>query len=145
MRKLKKYTFIVLLLGVLFLPFILLLFAFMIDTTDRTVIETKYGDKFELINDGLDKTSILQDTKSSFHYVFDGELSKKDIKELKQSSSLRVYQVRDIVIFDDGNGFQKFNENTDLKAHSEVADVVRENLYGDDQLYKRYKKILEKQ
>ena len=120
MRKLKKYTFIVLLLGVLFLPFILLLFAFMIDTTDRTVIETKYGDKFELINDGLDKTSILQDTKS-------------------------VYQVRDIVIFDDGNGFEIFNESTDLKAHAEVADVVRENLYGDDQLYKRYKKILEKQ
>jgi hypothetical protein len=145
MRKLKKYTFIVLLLGVLFLPFILLLFAFMIDTTDRTVIETKYGDKFELINDGLDKTRILQDTKSSFHYVFDGELSKKDIKELKQSSSLRVYQVRDIVIFDDGNGFEIFNESTDLKAHAEVAEVVKENLNCDEQFYKRYKKILEKQ
>ena len=117
----------------------------MIDTTDRTVIETKYGDKFELINDGLDKTSILQDTKSSFHYVFDGELSKKDIKELKQSSSLRVYQVRDIVIFDDGNGFEIFNESTDLKAHAEVAEVVKENLNCDEQFYKRYKKILEKQ
>ena len=145
MRKLKKYTFIVLLLGVLFLPFILLLFAFMIDTTDRTVIETKYGDRFELIYDEFGDKGILQDTNSGFHYVFDGELSKKDIKELKQSSSLRVYQVRDIVIFDDGNGFEIFNESTDLKAHAEVADVVRESLYGDDQLYKRYKKILEKQ
>lgn len=73
---------------------------------------------------------------------YKGKITERDVIGLKRTLSIKVYKVKDIVVFDDGNGFEKFNKNTDFKIHKEV---VKENLYCDDQLYKRYKIILEKQ
>ena len=140
------FSFILLIIVAL-LFFVIVYFVW---NDDHYSFFAEYGDRFEVIYDDFTDKSIVTPGKSlnsisELHMSYKGKITERDVIGLKKTSSIKVYKVKDVVIFDDGNGFEKFNENTDLKAHSEVADVVKENLYGDDQLYKRYKKILEKQ
>ncbi len=108
-------------------------------------IKTVYGDVFTLSFDNISSKSIIEDPNSRFHLVCNGKISQNDIKGLVSSAELKAYRIKDTVFFDDGNGFEIFDEDTDLKAHAEVVEVVKENLNCDEQFYKRYKKILEKQ
>lgn len=110
----------------------------------------EYGDRFEVIYDDFtDKSIVIPEknvnSKSELHISYKGKITKSDIIGLKKTSSIKVYRIKDVVIFDDGNGFEKFNKKTDFTNHKEVVEVVKENLYCDQEFYERNKIILEQQ
>jgi len=138
-RKIMTFVFITLLFSLL----LGLILTWTLGNKQRTV-KTEFGDEFNVRFDDFRAQSTLEDPNSLFYLVIDGEISDNSIKGLKHTSSLTVYRIMDTAFFDDGNGFEIFDEDTDLKAHAEVAEIVKENLNCDERFYKRYKKILER-
>lgn len=54
-----------------------------------------------------------------------GEVEGKDIIGLANNSDLKVYMVKDIIFYDEGNGFELFNRNTNNQM---VIGLAKENL-----------------
>ncbi|MBQ2581513.1 MAG: hypothetical protein II574_07790, partial [Ruminococcus sp.] len=84
------------------------------DVRYTNTVKTEYGDKFNVRFDDFRAQSTLEDPNSLFYLVIDGEISDNTIKGLKHTSSLTVYRIKDTAFFDDGNGFEIFDEDTDL-------------------------------
>lgn len=75
----------------------------------RTVIETSYGDIFNLSYDSYRDESLIEDTNSRFHLVIKGEVTNEDFMELQNPKNIRVYKVNQIIFYDMGNGFERYD------------------------------------
>ena len=109
---------------------------------DKYTVKTQYGDSFDVSYDGFRDKSILSDPNSRFYLTVNGKLSENDIKCLKKSSALKVYRIKDVSFFKDGNDFDIFDEKTDKLEHSDVVQVIKDNLHCSEAFYKRYKDLV---
>lgn len=142
----KKKIFLFLSLVFICTTCLAVCFSFLLSNSFEDMkIKTEYGDVFTLSYDNISSKSIIEDPNSRFHLVCNGKISQNDIKGLVSSAELKAYRIKDTVFFDDGNGFEIFDEDTDLKSHTEVTKVVKSNLSCNEAFYRRYSKILEKQ
>lgn len=74
----------------------------------RTVIETSYGDVFNLSYDSYRNESLIEDTNSRFNLVLKGEVTSEDFIEIQNPKNIKVYKLEHIIFYDMGNGFERF-------------------------------------
>lgn len=133
-----KKTIIIICLCVILLPvafyiFIHLLFLWSLDSVDRYTIKTQNGDKFKAVAEQHDlhhMNCTVSSTNSDMELYFTNKIEDEDFESLEHTDDLTVYNIWGHVIFDDGSGFEEFDDsNIDKKP--EVAEIVKGKLLSD--------------
>ena len=108
------------------------LFAYYLLTPNNMVeYKTAYGDTFSIWYDGFKVKTVISDYSNisgkdtEFYFVVKGEVEGKDIIGLANDNELKVYMVKDIIFYDEGNGFGFFDSNT---KNERVIKLAKENL-----------------
>ena len=136
-RNIKKIILIVclciLLIPLAFYIFIHLLFLWSLDSVDRYTIKTQNGDKFKAVAEQHDlhhMNCTVSSTNSDMELYFTNKIEDEDFESLEHTDDLTVYNIWGHVIFDDGSGFEEFDDsNIDKKP--EVAEIVKGKLLSD--------------
>lgn len=113
---------------------------------DKYSVKTQYGDRFDVIFDDFSAKSIVTPDKSApeanVNICIKRKVTKDDFVCLKHTDSLTVYRLDERVIFDKGDGFDVFDKQTDIAAHRDVVQVIKDNLHCSEAFYKRYKDLV---
>lgn len=117
----------ILLIPVGFIVFINIVFY---SGTSHDTIKTVLGDKFEVDYDHYKCDSMVTCKDSDLNWKYGGRISEDDFIPLAYTDSLTVYELKSSFIFNDGSGFEEFNDsNIDKKP--EVAEIVKGKLLSD--------------
>ncbi len=113
---------------------------------DKYSVKTQSGDRFDVIFDDFSAKSIVTPDKSApeanVNICIKRKVTKDDFVCLKHTDSLTVYRIDDRVLFDEGEGFDIFDKETDRSKHSDVVQVIKDNLYCSKAFYERYKDLV---
>lgn len=71
---------------------------------------------------------MISDNNSRFYVVVKGKIESKEIIGLVNNFDLKVYMVKDIIFYDDGNGFKFFDSDT---KNEKVIDLAKNNLTSE--------------
>lgn len=136
MKYLKIFFIVVLiicvLIGIQFL-FVVIVFTNGDVSTD---FQTDYGDTFRISYDGFMVETSISDNNSRFYVVVKGKIESREIVGLINTTDLKVYVVKDIIFYDEGNGFEIFGSDT---KNERVISLARDNLSS-----KRFYSIMQK-
>lgn len=135
--------FILLLLGIPGIFLFVVAFGFGM-SDDRYTITTVLGDSFTVDYDSFkaDSRIVFRTDDGIKTITVGGKVERDDFVPMEHTDSLTVYKLNDRVIFDDGDGFDIFDKETDKSKHSDVAQVVKDNLHSDNAFYKRNKDLV---
>ncbi len=86
---------------------------------------TDYGDSFHIYYDSFHVKTAISDNHSSFDIIMRDKVDKNDIVGLANDDGLKVYQINDIIFYDEGNGFAFFDSNT---KNEKVISLAKDNL-----------------
>ena len=81
--------------------------------------------------------SMVESTNSDMYIYVGDKIDKDDFILLMNSSEFKVYTVESYLIFDDGNGFQRLDEDN-IDNNAEIADLARKILLSEIYFFKRY-------
>ena len=130
-----EYKKPLILLIVMIIAFIMIIaFKQMLSFSDKYNIKTDCSDTFCITYDSFKGESTVTSPNSNLNWHCGGRINKDDFILLDKTDSVTIYEVNGSVIFNDGNGFEKFgSENIDEKP--EVANRVKEVLLSDYSVY----------
>ena len=86
---------------------------------------TDYGDSFHIYYDSFHVKTAISDNHSSFDIIMRDKVDKNDIVGLANDDGLKVYQINDIIFYDEGNGFAFFEKK---KKNEKVISLAKDNL-----------------
>ena len=107
------------------------------DVRYTKTVKTKFGDKFKVTYDERKAESMVESTNSDMYIYVGDKIDKDDFILLMNSSEFKVYTVESYLIFDDGNGFQRLDEDN-IDNNAEIADLARKILLSEIAFFKRY-------
>ena len=107
------------------------------DVRYTKTVKTKFGDKFKVTYDERKAESTVESTNSDMYIYVGDKIDKDDFILLMNSSEFKVYIVESYLIFDDGNGFQRLDEDN-IDNNAEIADLARKILLSEIDFFKRY-------
>ena len=107
------------------------------DVRYTKTVKTKFGDKFTVTYDEIKAESTVESTNSDMYIYVGDKIDKDDFILLMNSSEFKVYTVESYLIFDDGNGFQRLDEDN-IDNNAEIADLARKILLSEIAFFKRY-------
>ena len=107
------------------------------DVRYTKTVKTKFGDKFTVTYDEIKAESTVESTNSDMYIYVGDKIDKDDFILLMNSSGFKVYIVESYLIFDDGNGFQRLDEDN-IDNNAEIADLARKILLSEIDFFKRY-------
>ena len=107
------------------------------DVRYTNTVKTKFGDKFNVTYDEIKAESTVESTNSDMYIYVGDKIDKDDFILLMNSSEFKVYTVESYLIFDDGNGFQRLDEDN-IDNNAEIADLARKILLSEIDFFKRY-------
>ena len=107
------------------------------DVRYTKTVKTKFGDKFKVTYDERKAESTVESTNSDMYIYVGDKIDKDDFILLMNSSEFKVYTVESYLIFDDGNGFQRLDEDN-IDNNAEIADLARKILFSEIAFFKRY-------
>ena len=134
MSKKKKELLFIICVVTLTLGFMIVLFGFVLVPEEKYTITTDYGDTFNVTYHSFKGNSYVTSPNSELNWHYGGYIDKDDFIGLKHTDRITIYKLKSSVIFNDGNGFEKFDSgNIDEKP--EVAQKVKELLLSDYHFY----------
>ena len=86
---------------------------------------TSYGDSFHIYYDSFHVKTAVSDNHSSFDIIVRDKVDKNDIIGLADEDGLKVYKAKDIIFYDEGNGFECFDSDT---KNEKVIRLAKDNL-----------------
>lgn len=107
------------------------------DVRYTKTVKTKFGDKFNVTYDEIKAESTVESTNSDMYIYVGDKIDKDDFILLMNSSELKVYTVESYLIFDDGNGFQRLDEDN-IDNNAEIVDLARKILLSEIDFFNRY-------
>ena len=112
MSKVIKSIMILLIIGLIIFLALSIFCSWVLAPGDkRTVIETSYGDSFNVSYDSYRDECLIEDTNSRFNLVLKGEVTTEHFIELQNPKNIKAYKVNNIIFYDIGNGFERFDGN----------------------------------
>ena len=124
----KSLTFFIIAVIILILLYILGIYI-IFSIPDKTEdFKTDYGDTFRIYYDGFKAKTVITDISnnhSSFDIIVRDKVEKNDMIGLANDDDLKVYKVKNIIFYDEGNGFEIFNSNTE---NEKVISLAKDNL-----------------
>lgn len=119
---------IILLIPLCFYVFIQLVFNY---SFEQYTLKTAYGDKLYVEYDGYECESKVYASSAADTTLFTrgGKLSEKDITDSVHTDSLTLYNIDGVMIYDDGEGFTTFDDNS-IDSHPEAAKEVKSMLFS---------------
>lgn len=86
---------------------------------------TDYGDSLHIFYDSFQVKTLVSDNNSSFYIIVKDKVESDDIIGLANNDGLKVYQIKDIIFYDEGNGFECFDGNT---VNPKVISLAKNHL-----------------
>ena len=134
MKYLKIFFIVVLIICVLI--GIQFLFVVIVFTTGdvSTEFQTDYGDTLRISYDGFKVKTVVTDISNTsnkdpaFHIIVRDKVESKDVVGLVNDDDLKAYIVKDIIFYDEGNGFEIFGSDT---KNEKVISLARDNLTSE--------------
>ena len=111
----------------------------LLDIDDVADFKTDYGDTFRIYYDGFKVKTLVTDISNKdaeFHIIVRDKVESKDVVGLVNDDDLKAYIVKDIIFYDEGNGFEIFGSDT---KNERVISLARDNLSS-----KRFYSIMQK-
>ncbi len=111
----------------------------LLDIDDVADFKTDYGDTFRIYYDGFKVKTLVTDISNKdveFHIIVRDKVESKDVVGLVNDDDLKAYIVKDIIFYDEGNGFEIFGSDT---KNEKVISLARDNLSS-----KRFYSIMQK-
>ncbi len=100
MKKGAKLVIVSMLICLVIILSLIVIFSRIHVSDDKiTVIETSYGDNFNVSYDSYRDETLIEDNGSRFHLVIKGEVTSEDFKELQNPDNTKVYKVKYMVFF----------------------------------------------